>query len=137
MSKSLHSKKVVNLNKAHSRNAKNYSIEKNLKKHILDIFMHKRTLTRAIFARITGTSPLANPMTRMCAPQLRSFKLSWVSFPPTGSYKTSIPFSPLAFKKDLALPITLSLLESITWSAPMDLRYCNFSTPLNSKKRYS
>uniref|UniRef100_A0A0A9FLR9 Uncharacterized protein n=1 Tax=Arundo donax TaxID=35708 RepID=A0A0A9FLR9_ARUDO len=53
-------------------------------------------------------------MTRICEPQLRSFRLSCASLPPTGSYKTSMPFRPLAFKNDLALSITLSSLESIT-----------------------
>lgn len=88
-----------------------------------------------MFARIIGTSPLANPIIRICAPQLRSFRLSCVNLPPTGSYKTSTPLRPLAFKKDLALSIILSLLESITWSAPIVLRYCNFSVPLKSRKK--
>ncbi|MFS7936965.1 hypothetical protein Hanom_Chr05g00421941 [Helianthus anomalus] len=72
------------------------------------------TLTRAILAGITGTSPLANPITKMCAAQFNNFMLSFVSLPPTGSYKTSTPFSFLVFKNAFVLSITLSLLKSTT-----------------------
>lgn len=94
------------------------------------------TLTRAIFAGTSGTSPLANPMIKICAPQFNNFKDSFVSFPPTGSYRTSTPFSFLALRNPLTLCATFSLLKSTTWSTPNDLRNCTFSLPLQKETKH-
>lgn len=97
---------------------------------------HKEvTLTRAIFAGITGTSPLANPITRMFALQFRSFIESFVSFPPTGSYRTSTPLSFLSLRKAFTFSMTFWWFKSTTWSTPKDRRYSTFLAPLKDNAR--